>query len=131
MRTAILAVDDDKMVLDSIRIQLQRYYASQHLLEFAQDATEGLEVIADLASDGITTLLVISDWIMPGMNGDEFLRKVRTDFPDIKTMMLTGQPNGNELDAKACEQFSNAILYKPWSEQQLIATIDQLLKQKA
>lgn len=125
--TAILCVDDDKLVLDSLRIQLSRHYRNDHLLEFAQDAEEGSEVIGDLASIGIRTVLVISDWMMPGMKGDEFLQAVHGLYPDINTMILTGQANEEKLEALKTSGVTNMVINKPWSEEQLIKAINQLL----
>ena len=126
--TAILCVDDEKLVLDSLRIQLSRHYAQKHYLEFAQDAEEGLEVIGDLASIGIRTVLVISDWMMPGMKGDEFLKAVQQAYPDINTMILTGQADEEKLRALKSSGVTNAVMNKPWREDQLIEAINRLLK---
>lgn len=125
--TAILCVDDEKMVLDSLRIQLSRHYRNTHLLEFAQDAIEGLEVIGDLASSGIRTVLVISDWMMPGMNGDEFLKAVKALYPEVNTMILTGQADEEKLAVLKSSGATKMILNKPWKEQELVHTINQLL----
>ena len=128
MKTAILVVDDDKMVLGSLRLQLSRHYSGRHMLEFAEDAIEGLEVIEDLTNSGVVTLLVISDWIMPGMKGDEFLMRVKNSYPDIETIMLTGQPSGEILDVDEIKGYSSAVLYKPWKEKELVETIDKLVE---
>jgi CheY-like chemotaxis protein len=130
MNTAILCVDDEKLVLDSLRIQLARHYSQQYVLEFAQDANEGLEVIDDLANLGIRTVLVISDWIMPGMHGDEFLKKVREKYPNMNTMILTGQANEQKMLDIQQQNITNAIINKPWTELELIATIESLLSNK-
>ena len=127
MNTAILCVDDEKLVLDSLRIQLSRHYSQRYVLEFAQDANEGLEVIADLANLGIQTVLVISDWMMPGMHGDEFLLKVREKYPNMNTMILTGQANEQKMLDIQKQNITNAIINKPWTELELIATIETLL----
>lgn len=125
--TAILCVDDEKLVLDSLRIQLSRHYANRHCLEFAQDAEEGLEVIGDLAGIGVKTVLVVSDWMMPGMKGDEFLRKVKEHYPDVNTMILTGQADEQKLIDLQASGVTNIVLSKPWTEDELTASIDRLL----
>ena len=130
MNTAILCVDDEKLVLDSLRIQLARHYSQQHVLEFAQDANEGLEVIAYLANLGIRIVLVISDWMMPGMHGDEFLKKVREQYPNMNTMILTGQADEQKMLDLQHQHITNAIINKPWTELELIATIETLLPSK-
>jgi CheY-like chemotaxis protein len=125
--TAILCVDDEKLVLDSLRIQLSRHFCEKHLLEFAQDAEEGLEVIAEMASDGIRTVLIISDWMMPGMKGDEFLKRVKIEFPEINTMILTGQADDAQLEELINLNVANDVLNKPWNEKILIEKIETLL----
>ncbi|MCF8278707.1 MAG: response regulator [Flavobacteriales bacterium] len=127
MKTAILCVDDEKLVLDSLRIQLSRHFETQHLLEFAQGAEEGLEVIADLAELGVITVLIISDWMMPGMKGDEFLKRVRELYPQMTTMILTGQADETKLMELQLMQVTNAVMNKPWKEEELICMINQLL----
>jgi CheY-like chemotaxis protein len=125
--TAILCVDDEKLVLDSLRIQLSRHFSSRHQLEFAQDAKEGLDVIGDLADDGIKTVLVISDWMMPGMKGDEFLETVKKHYPEMNTMILTGQANEEKLEELKTSGVTNMVLHKPWREEELVKTINMLL----
>ena len=128
MTTAILCVDDDKLVLHSLRLQLSRYYADKYTLEFAQDANEGLEVIEDLAACNIKTVVIISDWMMPGMNGDEFLLKVREAYPEINTMILTGQAGEKKLEELDTLKGVNRIMEKPWNETQLINAINEMLR---
>ncbi|MDC0303614.1 response regulator [Flavobacteriales bacterium] len=127
MTTAILCVDDDKLVLNSLRLQLSRYYANQYTLEFAQDAHEGFEVIEELAACDIKTVVIISDWIMPGMNGDEFLLRVRESYPKINTMILTGQAGEKKLSELDNLKGAHRIMEKPWNEAQLINTVNQML----
>ncbi len=127
-KTAILCVDDEKMVLDSLRMQLARHYEHLHLLEFAQDAMEGLELIDELRGEGIDTVLVISDWMMPGMNGDEFLRRLKDQYPTTRAMILSGQTDDDKAMELQQIQVTNAILSKPWEEEELIATINMLLR---
>lgn len=126
-KTAILCVDDDKLVLDSLRMQLSRHYERHYLLEFAQDAQEGLELIGEMAQEGIRTVLIISDWMMPGMNGDEFLIRVKQKYPHIQTMILTGQADEVKAEELRKMNVTNALLNKPWDEQELLNTINELL----
>jgi CheY-like chemotaxis protein len=127
MKTAILCVDDDKLVLDSLRIQLNRHFKDRYLLEFAQDAMEGLEVIDHLSKVGIQTILVISDWMMPGMYGDEFLHWIKERYPRMNTMILTGQADDKRLAQLQELGVTNCILTKPWSEAELVGRIDIML----
>jgi CheY-like chemotaxis protein len=68
--------------------------------------------------------------MMPGMHGDEFLKKVREKYPNINTMILTGQANEQKMLDIQQQNISNAIINKPWTELELIATIESLLSGK-
>lgn len=127
MKTALLSVDDDRLVLTALRLQLNRYYSDTHYLEFAQGAEEGFEIVEELRLRGVKTVLVISDWIMPGMNGDVFLTKLRKRYPDITCMMLTGQASGAETETFIGSGIASKVLEKPWTEKALIDTINELI----
>ncbi len=122
-RKAIVCVDDERTILTSLRDQIAHNFGSQYLCELAESADEALEVIEELTMDGISILIVVSDWLMPNMKGDEFLSKVHKKYPGIVKVMLTGQ-----ADEEAIERAKrNANLYryipKPWEESTLIEVI--------
>ena len=88
---AILAVDDERIILDSIRMQLEKNFNTKYILEFAESADEALEVVESLTESGIDILLVISDYLMAGMKGDEFATILKSTYPTVNIVMLTGQ----------------------------------------
>ena len=94
----LLCVDDEVIVLSALRDQLRKAYGSQHLIEIAESAEEGLEILDELTGQGLIPLVVISDFQMPGMKGDEFLIQASRRFPYVVTVMLSGQVSG---DAKS------------------------------
>ena len=70
----IVCVDDEKIVLDSLNSQLTRNFGKNFNYEFAESAKEALEIIEELhKADDEMIYVVISDWLMPGMKGDELL----------------------------------------------------------
>lgn len=77
-KIAILTVDDEKIILDSIRNQLEKNFGQKYQLEFAESAIEALEIADFIIQDGVTILLIISDYQMHGMKGDEFARILKT-----------------------------------------------------
>ena len=91
MKTAILSVDDDILVLNSLRIQLERHFGETHLLEFAQNVDEAIGVIDDITSTGVELIVIISDWIMPSKNGDVLAQHVKAINPKIQVVVLSGQ----------------------------------------
>ncbi len=128
IKKAILCVDDEKIILDSIRGQLQGKYGNQYIYESAQSADEAWEILEDLGEDQIDILLIFSDWLMPGIKGDEFLIRVHEKFPNVIKVLLTGQADIESV-SKAKQ---NANLYKciskPWDQNELFDIIDFSLK---
>lgn len=120
----IICVDDEKIVLDSLNSQLTRNLGSDYNYEFAESAEEALEVIDDISeSDEEVVYVVISDWLMPGMKGDELLSEVRGKLDNVKTILLTGH-----VDNKVVQEIEDSgkgikCIYKPWNENDLMALI--------
>ncbi|MBE9039499.1 response regulator [Oscillatoriales cyanobacterium LEGE 11467] len=129
-KTAILCVDDERIVLTSLRDQIERHFGKTHQCELAQSADEALEVLAELNEDGVSTLIIVSDWLMPGMKGDELLIQVHQQFPKIKKILLTGQANLEAIDRTQKLADLHQYLSKPWEEEILIAVIASGLEEK-
>ncbi|MBE9544820.1 MAG: response regulator, partial [Proteobacteria bacterium] len=82
MKDKILLVDDDAMILAGLKRQLR----SQYRIEIALSGEEALKIIDEKGPFAV----VVSDYYMPGMNGIDFLCKVKRVDPDTVRMMLTG-----------------------------------------
>ncbi len=82
MSEKILLVDDEPKVLAAIKRQLRK----QFRFETALSGEEALKIIEEKGPFAV----VVSDYKMPGMNGIDFLCKVKTVDPDTVRMMLTG-----------------------------------------
>lgn len=122
-KPVILCVDDERIVLQSLRTQLQQALGNDYLYEVAENADEAFEVINELNEESISILVIVSDWLMPGMKGDELLIRIHQQFPNIVKIMLTGQ--ADELAIKRAKEQANlhSCLFKPWSEKELVETI--------
>lgn len=122
-KPVILCVDDEKIVLESLKTQLKSAFGDTYLYEVAEDAEDALEVIDELHADELQILIIVSDWLMPGMKGDEFLIQVHQKFPQIIKVMLTGQ--ADELAIQRTKDRANLYrcLSKPWSEAELLEII--------
>jgi serine phosphatase RsbU (regulator of sigma subunit) len=82
MNEKILLVDDEPKVLAAIKRQLRKEFR----FETALSGEEALKVIDEKGPFAV----VVSDYKMPGMNGIDFLCKVKSVDPDTVRMMLTG-----------------------------------------
>lgn len=87
----ILCVDDDPTVLVALRGLLNEFLKVGDLVEIAESGQEALEICEELKLTGREVNVVISDFAMPGMQGDEFLIKLHAISPDTIKIMLTGQ----------------------------------------
>ncbi|MBU0927117.1 MAG: response regulator [Spirochaetes bacterium] len=123
-RKAILCVDDEAIILMAMKRELKTHFKDRFRFETALDAEEGLRIISGLVADGITVILVISDWLMPGMKGDEFLMRIRRSYPDIHTIMVTGHADPASVERTIKEAGVYAVLQKPWNKNELIAAVD-------
>lgn len=123
----ILCVDDEKIILQSLRKQLARNFGDRYRYEIAESPEEALEVIEELVADSIEVLVIVSDWLMPNMRGDEFLILVHEKFPNITTIMLTGQADGAAINR--AKEYANlyCCISKPWDEAYLVETVGMAL----
>jgi CheY-like chemotaxis protein len=122
-KPVILCVDDEAVILESLKAQLRKALGSSYLYEIAQNAEEALEIIDELNEDEVSILLIVSDWLMPGMKGDEFLVCVHQKFPNIVKILLTGQADEDAIDRAYHEAELHKCLFKPWSEAELIEIV--------
>ena len=88
-----------------------------------------MEILADLDAEGVPVVAIISDWLMPGMKGDEFLIDVHKKYPQIVKIMITGQADKSAIER--AKKYANLYdcVSKPWSDRLLIETIKSALEQ--
>lgn len=122
-KKAILCVDDEKIILQSLKAQIKKHFADRFIYEFAESGSEAWEVIDELQDDGIEILLIVSDWLMPNMKGDELLIQVHKKYPHIVKIMLTGQADQDAIARTRRQANLHSCLYKPWQEQELVDTL--------
>jgi DNA-binding NtrC family response regulator len=122
-RKAILCVDDEAIILLSLVQELKRAFGSKCLYEKALDAESALAAVEDLEREEIEVVLIISDWLMPGMKGDAFIEIVKERHPDIKTILITGQADDEAIERVRKVASVLAVFKKPWNSKVLIETI--------
>jgi len=128
MKQAIICVDDEDIILEALKDQLGPFFENQYLIETATTAEDALEIYDELVESDYEVPVVISDYLMPGMRGDEFLIKVHEKNPNTLKILLTGHAN--------IEGITNAInkanLYryipKPWDRDDLILTVREAVR---
>lgn len=119
MKKAIVCVDDESIILESLGEQIKNIFGDKYIYESAENAEEGMEVIKELSDEDIDVLVIVSDWLMPGKKGDEFLIDVHKKFPNIVKVMLTGQADENAIQNAIKNAGLHAFLSKPWTASDL------------
>ncbi|MFB6343322.1 response regulator [Saccharicrinis sp. FJH62] len=122
-KRAILCIDDEPIILESLKEQIEKNFGDNLIYETAENADEANEVLRELSEENIDILVIVSDWLMPGMKGDEFLVQAHQLYPEIVPIMLTGHASKEAIQ----NAIENANLFscinKPWHEENLIETI--------
>jgi DNA-binding response OmpR family regulator len=117
----IVVIDDDAMVRTAVTRILE---AEGFQVALAGDGREGLKLMHNLKPR-----LVITDIIMPEMEGIETIREMRRERRDLKIMAISGgarMGNANFLDM-ARTMGADAIMEKPFEPEDLVAKVRQLL----
>ncbi len=127
MKKVILCVDDESIVLDSLRLELEHCLGQDFQYEFAQNAEEGLELIEELYEEGKNIPLVISDWLMPGMKGDEFLIELHKRHPEIHKIILSGQADDPAIERLYKQVNLQEFISKPWTSNSLAKSLRKAL----
>jgi len=118
----ILVVDDHKIIRDMLENSLSR---ESYIVHSADSAKEALKILSQEPID-----VVISDEVMPGMTGTQFLAVVRKDYPDTIRIILTGHASLESAMHAINEGEIYRFLTKPCNLVDLSVTIRQALEQK-
>jgi len=118
MPSRILVIDDDPQIREMIREVLER---KDHTVFEADNGNKGLRSARSEPVD-----IVITDIIMPDKDGLETIAELRSSFPGIKIIAISG--GGRRVDSDflpAAQAFgADQVLYKPFRPRDVIETID-------
>lgn len=123
MQPKILIVDDQPLVLSVLREILSRGPYNVLAVESAEQALQLLE--------GESVDVVISDERMPGMQGSEFLKIVRTKYPEVVRIILTGHASVESAMRAINESEIFRFLTKPVNSNVLHKAVEDALASKA
>ena len=129
--TKVLVIDDEKDVRVVLKQVLQR--AGFEVL-IAANGKDGLEAMRSEGAD-----LVITDVIMPGIDGVATAQEIRGEFPDVPIIVISGGGNVAPMEyepgaistsaylASAANVGADRTLTKPFERQVLLDTVQELL----
>jgi DNA-binding NtrC family response regulator len=112
----IVIVDDEEMVLTSLSSLLS--LETEYKVKTFSNASDALAYIKDNNID-----LVISDYLMPEINGIEFLAKVRKLKPEVPRIILTGYADKENAIKAINEVGLFQYIEKPWDNEDLLIII--------
>ena len=126
-KCVLLCVDDDRTVLSALRTLLSKTLGDDVTVEVAESGQEALEVHQELAEAGQHIGVVISDFIMPGMRGDELLVRIHEKSPHTIKIMLTGQSDLEGVKRSINEANLYRFLEKPFNNADFVLTAKSAL----
>jgi DNA-binding response OmpR family regulator len=115
----VLIVDDEPNIVTALEFLLRR---SGYDVRFATDGGQALQEVDAYRPD-----LVLLDVMMPVKSGYEVCQKMRerTDLAQVKIVMLSAKGSEAEVN-KGLSLGADLYITKPFSTQELVATIDRL-----
>jgi len=118
----ILLVDDDEWIRDSLSLFFEA--EGCNLLTF-ETAEEGMEAVKQQVYD-----IVISDYKLPGMDGLEFLRRVKEKQPNAFEILITAYANC-EIVKEADEIGVKDIIPKPFTSEDVETSLSRIVGKSA
>ena len=120
MPARILVAEDDL----SVRSFVQRALATRgHEVTAVEDGTQALEKLAEADYQ-----LLVTDIVMPGLDGIALALRAGRDYPDLPILMMTGY-SAERQRAHNLDQLIARVILKPFTLQQICDAVDETLAQ--
>jgi thioredoxin reductase (NADPH) len=126
----LLAVDDDRDVLNAIARDLRQQYGRDYRVMRAESGDAALELVEELKATGAPVALFLSDQRMPGLGGVEFLSRAAERYPKAMRVLLTAYSDTEAAIAAINQSRVHYYLSKPWDppEERLFPVLDDMLE---
>ncbi len=124
----IVCIEDQREVLNSIVEDLS-FFEEALVIEECESASEAEDIIDDIDAKGDFLAVVISDHVMPGKNGVEFLTELHDDprFKRSKKILLTGLATHADTIKAINQAAIDRYIEKPWQTEMLVQYVKELL----
>lgn len=116
----ILLIDDEELTLELIRHMLRELHCGE-----VDAYTSCSKALNRLKKSQNYFDLIISDWEVPGLNGLDFLKEVRSVEPDVPFLMVTGN-SAKDLVIRAVQAGVTDFLAKPFTANSLLNKVIKL-----
>lgn len=122
----LLIVDDSKIVRRVLKNTMTRYFKKPNWSELNLfEAEDGLEAMEVMKSHKIDIMLL--DWNMPNMTGEEVVDAVRANKEWHKTRIVMATTEGSKASVlKMIKKGANGYMVKPFAEEAIFKTMDTI-----
>ena len=120
---ALLVVDDDLLVVSTLKMHLRRILPQEWLLITALSGPEALGLVEEHVKDGGAVHVALVDYQMFPMRGTELLMKLNERYPSMRTIMLTGQADMEAVNLVIDKVKLFRYMQKPWDPRDLERTV--------
>lgn len=128
-KLAAICIDDDPYVLQMLEIQLREVFKNETmLLELITDPCTTIQQIDFLKGNGYEIAFLITDYRMPQMSGYELIYAVKTKYPELECILLSGQADKFEVRELLHAEVITAFINKPWKLQDLQIALTRISK---
>ncbi len=127
MKPTIICVDDEPIVLKSLKAELKEMLQNTYSIEMAESGEEAIDLLQDIQKNNGTVELVISDFVMPQMNGQQLLSRIHDISPMTEKVMLSGRANNEGLIQTINSIRLFRFIDKPWDKKFLQATVNEAI----
>jgi DNA-binding response OmpR family regulator len=119
----ILVVDDEEPVREFVSRALA-HASSRYRVDTAEDGLQALEAMSAGRYD-----LLVTDIVMPGLDGIALALKVSKDYPDVTILLMTGYATEKQR-AYGLQSLIHQVISKPFSLKELVATVKEALAER-
>lgn len=128
---AVIVLDDDPVILQMLDFQIKKVLNAQFMVaEFYTNPNKAIEEIKSMPENGVKPVILITDYQMPEKNGAQVIRELKSNFTDLKCIMLSGEANAIQVDDLVSEDLLTAFIMKPWTENELVGVLTSILEEK-
>ncbi len=119
-RGTVLLVEDESAIREATKRMLRKHGFT------VIEAKDGREALQLWDREGPTVDVMLTDVVMPSMGGAELARALRSRLPELRVVFMSGYTQGT-LEASSLDEAATRFLPKPFTADQLVRALNELL----
>jgi phosphoserine phosphatase RsbU/P len=120
----ILFIDDEESVLKSINRSLFKWFKDKKIIPLMANSVK--VVLKELKEHGENISVIVSDQKMPDLNGNELIKIIKEKYPDIVSIILSGNTETTDIEKLVKSQIFSYIT-KPWEINDLKSELEKAI----